>query len=142
MAKKQKTAERQKIFLRVFERKGTVRRAADAADVSRQTVSRWRKNNKRFAAAFEAIRDDHDDMAYGVIHDAIDEGDLQAARWLLTRPGRRFDPHRETRLREKIGAAEQQQILLREEAGKFLAREMADRARRTEILAEAEAVAS
>lgn len=139
MTEKLKTRDKQRLFLDAFRKLGTVTHAAPAAQVDRRTVQRWRKNNKKFNAEYMAIKDEQDDQAYRLIHDAIQAGDIDAAKWLLTRPGRRFhDDRRKADITGKLQAEEQRQIMILEEAGSFLAKQMSDPAQRAELFARQE----
>ena len=86
------TAAKRELFLDAFTRHPTISAAAAEACVHPSTVYRWIKANERFAEAVDIIRRGHDDEALSQIMDAMRAGDLETAKWLLTRPGRMFGP--------------------------------------------------
>ena len=141
MAEKGSTKKKQDLFLQAYRSLGTITHASTAADIDRRTVQRWRKSNKKFDAEFVSIRDEQDDQAYKLIHEAIARGDIDAAKWLLTRPGRRFhDDRRRADLAGQLKAEEQRHLVILEETGKFLARQMSDPQRRAELFAQQEEI--
>ena len=133
------TTEKRNEFLEALRELGTVLRAAAAAGVDRSTVYRWKAKNKKFAEELKHIREEQDDQAYAIIFDQIKAGDIEAAKWLLTRPARRFhDNTRRIDLTAKIHAEEQRQLVILEETGKFLAAQMADPHKRAELFVQQE----
>ena len=139
MEKKRNTAQKREDFLAALRELGTVLRAAAAAGVDRSTVYRWKAKNKKFATELKHIREEQDDQAYALIFDAIQAGDIDAAKWLLTRPARRFhDDRKRVDITAKFHAEEQRQIIILEETGKFLAAQMADPHKRADLFARQE----
>jgi hypothetical protein len=70
-------------FLQALARRASVREACDAADVSRQTVYRWRREDEGFAAAWaEAIDSAVERLEEVVYSRATEKSDLLAMFWL------------------------------------------------------------
>ena len=133
------TTQKHKEFLEALRDLGTVLRAAAEVGVDRSTVYRWKAKNKKFATELKHIREEQDDQAYAIIFDQIKKGDIEAAKWLLTRPARRFhDNTRRIDLTAKIQAEEQRRLVVLEETGKFLASHMADPHQRADLFVQQE----
>ncbi|WP_156890755.1 hypothetical protein [Meiothermus rufus] len=78
-----------RIVLRAIEGSGGIvsavaKRLGASWSTARALIQRWPETQ----AAFEAEREKTLDEAESVIHRAIQEGDAQAAKWLLSRLGR------------------------------------------------------
>lgn len=54
-------AKKKEMFIKAFTEKGTIYAAAEVAELSRDTVSRWRKDDPDFAAAMDRALEDYAD---------------------------------------------------------------------------------
>ena len=134
------TIQKRRLFLKAYSELGTIMRAAPQAGVTRKTIYNWRDNNEDFAIAFAAVRDEQDDRAYELIFRAINKGDIEAAKWLLTKPGRLFhDNRRHLELSGQLSVEQKAHIHELEELGRFLSRHMADTQLRSDLFAQQEA---